>query len=202
MTNALPPTGLSRLTNNQEKAVELLAAKGFGNVGLREMANALEVTAGAFYYHFAGKDDYLNFLLEAHYTELLAAVAISRSARPSLTSTVNRLVDLHIHRESYFILAAREFGRLQYQASDSAINALRDKINQHLIRTVDPTSPRTSQLCTNTLSARCSCTIWQTRHSKETGLSSTRGAEISREDVGVSPLRTNSSTSGATATQL
>lgn len=138
MTNALSPTGLSRLTNNQEKAVELLAAKGFGNVGLREMANALEVTAGAFYYHFAGKDDYLNFLLEAHYTELLAAVAISRSARPSLTSTVSRLVDLHIHRESYFILAAREFGRLQYQASDSAINALRHKINQHLIRTVDP----------------------------------------------------------------
>ncbi len=132
-----PTTGLSRLASNQEKAVALLAAKGSGNVGLREMATALEITAGAFYHHFAGKDDYLNFLLEAHYTELLATVAISKAARPSLSATVGRMVDLHMRRECYFILAAREYGELQRQDSDSAIGSLRHKINQHLVRAVD-----------------------------------------------------------------
>lgn len=136
MTNAPYPNGLSRLASNQEKAVELLAKKGFGNVGVREMATALEITAGAFYHHFAGKEDYLNFLLEAHYTEFLSAVALSKTARPSLVTIVARLVDLHMGRQCYFLLAAREFGGTQRHASNSVINLLRQKINQHLVSAI------------------------------------------------------------------
>src|SRR5690606_35635617 len=64
------------------------------------------------------------------------------------------------------------------------------------------TSPSTSQLDTDALSAPCSWMIWVTLHSKDTGLSSTRGTSTTLEATGVRPLRANSSTSGATAAQL
>ena len=58
------------------------------------------------------------------------------------------------------------------------------------------TSPSTSQLFTAAPSAPCSWISWLSRHSKFTGLSSTRGAATSRPGARVRPATSNSSISG------
>ena len=64
------------------------------------------------------------------------------------------------------------------------------------------TSPRVSQLSTSAPAAVVRRRIWVTRHSKLTGLSSTRSTFTRRPGTGVRPARVNSSTSGPTEAQL
>ena len=64
------------------------------------------------------------------------------------------------------------------------------------------TSPSTSQVSTGVPSAPCRRSTCDSLHSKDTGLSATRGTAMRRDGTGVRPASANSSTSGGTAAQL
>lgn len=53
---------------------QIMAAKGFSAVGLKEILVAAEVPKGSFYHYFASKDAYGEALLEAYFTGYLADV--------------------------------------------------------------------------------------------------------------------------------
>ena len=123
----------SRLISNQDRVVELLATKGFSDVGLREMAASLDVTAAAFYHHFTGKDEYLVYLIESHYAEFLDAITGCRRTRQPVRAIIESLIDLQDRRQWYFKLAARETDKLHSLGVDSEVVSLRMKISVRLL---------------------------------------------------------------------
>ncbi|WP_157160466.1 TetR/AcrR family transcriptional regulator [Pseudomonas brassicacearum] len=141
MTDSSRPVaaGLKRIESNQDHAVELLATRGFSDVGLREMTASLDVTAGAFYHHFAGKDEYFSFLMEAHYADFLMAVMRSKKTAHRLAAAIDAILRLQTHRPWYFKLAAREADRLKQLPGACEIMLLRQKINRSLLKAMgDP----------------------------------------------------------------
>ncbi|UZE25965.1 TetR/AcrR family transcriptional regulator; helix-turn-helix transcriptional regulator [Pseudomonas sp. B21-056] len=131
--------GLKRIESNQDRAVELLATKGFSDVGLREMTASLEVTAGAFYHHFSGKDEYFSFLIEAHYADFLMTVMRSNRTVHRISAAIDAILRLQARRPWYFKLAAREADRLLQLPGASEVMLLRQKINRSLLKALgDP----------------------------------------------------------------
>ncbi|MFC5698824.1 TetR/AcrR family transcriptional regulator [Pseudomonas sp. GCM10022186] len=127
---------LSRFERNREKALELFASKGFGQVSLRELAAHLELTAGALYHHCSSKEDLLFEFIEEHYEGLLAL--LPRCARGGSTLEVVRnltaaLLRQYQRRPLHFQLAMSEsrcLGPLHRQR----IGELREQFHQRLLQ--------------------------------------------------------------------
>ena len=64
----------SRLCEHRNKALELLASKGFGQVGMRELASSLGLTPGSLYHHYPSKQHLLLDLIDEFYEELLTTL--------------------------------------------------------------------------------------------------------------------------------
>jgi len=61
-----------------EVALELFATKGYEQTSLREIAERLNITKAALYYHFPSKDELLGDVLEPLVTDLGAFLATAR----------------------------------------------------------------------------------------------------------------------------
>jgi AcrR family transcriptional regulator len=67
----------------QQVALELFAEQGYDKTSLREIAERLEVTKAALYYHFKSKEDIVRSLVEDHYGQLDALISWARSQQRS-----------------------------------------------------------------------------------------------------------------------
>ena len=94
----MPQTCAERCANFEErrdKALELFAVKGFGQVSMRELASHLGLTAGSLYHHFPSKQHLLLDWIEEFYEELLATLhPVGRGFRARRT-VVRRRIDRH-----------------------------------------------------------------------------------------------------------
>jgi AcrR family transcriptional regulator len=72
----------------QQVAVELFTEHGYEGTSLREIAERLEVTKAALYYHFKSKEDIVRSLVEDYYGQMDALIAWGRE-RPR-TAEVRR----------------------------------------------------------------------------------------------------------------
>ncbi|MFZ6049788.1 TetR/AcrR family transcriptional regulator [Pseudomonas sp. CR3202] len=127
---------LSRFERNRERALELFASKGFGQVSLRELAAHLELTAGALYHHCSSKEDLLFEFIEEHYEGLLALLARRVQGTPPLEVVRNltaSLLRLYQRRPLHFQLAMSE-ARCLGPAHQQRIGELRDRFQQCLLQ--------------------------------------------------------------------
>lgn len=96
----LMPERCSRLAQHRDKALELFARKGFGQVGMRELAAYLGITAGSLYHHYPSKQHLLLDLIEEFYEELLATLQrIDKGPRRARNIQVVIRAHLKLHRE-------------------------------------------------------------------------------------------------------
>nr|BFE97996.1 hypothetical protein GCM10020185_85320 [Pseudomonas brassicacearum subsp. brassicacearum] len=58
----------SRFAESRDKALELFANKGFGQVGMRELASHLGLTPGSLYHHYPSKQHLLADLIEEFFS--------------------------------------------------------------------------------------------------------------------------------------
>ncbi|MNM13398.1 HTH-type transcriptional repressor KstR2 [compost metagenome] len=80
------PERCSRFAEYRDKVLELFASKGFGQVGMRELATCLGLSPGSLYHHYPSKQHLLLDLIEEFYEELLATLGVSRKRpRPNAT---------------------------------------------------------------------------------------------------------------------
>jgi AcrR family transcriptional regulator len=81
-------------------AMELFAENGFEQTSLRQIAERLDITKAALYYHFPSKDELLAELARPMIEELEAYVAGARDARPDdAPELLRRYLELcHRHR--------------------------------------------------------------------------------------------------------
>lgn len=96
--------------DRRDKALELFAAKGFGQVSMRELAAHVGLTAGSLYHHFPSKQHLLFDLIEELFEELLATLNPGRGKLPAgrLAAVIRAHWALHDERPLQFRLAERD----------------------------------------------------------------------------------------------
>jgi AcrR family transcriptional regulator len=100
-----PARGTDTRARIQQVAVELFAEQGYEKTSLREIAERLEVTKAALYYHFKSKEDIVASLVEDYHGQLDALIAWAR-AQPATASTrreiLHRYVDIMAEGDEVF----------------------------------------------------------------------------------------------------
>jgi len=108
----LMPERCSRFAQHRDKALELFANKGFGQVGMRELATYLGLAPGSLYHHYPSKQHLLLDLIEEFYEELLATLRRNEKkagpGRNSLKVIIRAHLKLHRELPRHFRLAERD----------------------------------------------------------------------------------------------
>ncbi|MBV8892866.1 MAG: TetR/AcrR family transcriptional regulator [Acidobacteria bacterium] len=141
-----PPVELSSLPADQEtrrqiltKAAELFLAKGYKGVSMKELAEAVQVTSAALYYHFPkGKEDLFTTMIQTVFVDegvagLDQLLATTQDIREQLTLLTSVLLTLPMdERLSMLLRDARE--HLKNPEHRQVILTLLDQIRQHVMR--------------------------------------------------------------------
>lgn len=141
------PERCSRFAEYRDKVLELFASKGFGQVGMRELATSLGLTPGSLYHHYPSKQHLLFDLIEEVYEELLATLGRIEKQAPAKRDRVNNLIRAHLnlHQEMpwHFRLAERDSGCLNEEQQDQ-VRDLREQYERKLLQMLG-TRPRASE---------------------------------------------------------
>jgi TetR/AcrR family transcriptional regulator, cholesterol catabolism regulator len=133
------PSHLDQETRRQilTKAAELFLAKGYKGVSMKQIAEAVEVTSAALYYHFPkGKEDLFTTMIETIFVdEGLAGVdkvlAATKDVREQLTLLTSALLTLPLdERLSTLFRDARE--HLKDPEHQQVILSLLDRIRRQV----------------------------------------------------------------------
>lgn len=143
------PCGTSRAMLVREKAVELFAAEGFGQVSMRDLASHAGIQAGSIYHHFESKESLLFEIGETLY-ETLWFNAQMQLRRPrnndeKLVSLLRAHISLYREKSLYFQVTehdARHLGEQHIQLLDQ----LRARYEECFIQLLSPDAPCTATL--------------------------------------------------------
>ncbi|MGO9294614.1 MAG: TetR/AcrR family transcriptional regulator [Streptosporangiaceae bacterium] len=102
----------------QQVALELFAEQGYEKTSLREIAERLEVTKAALYYHFKSKEDIVASLVEDYVGQLDALISWARS-QPRTPATSGEIL-----RRYVAIVAAGEKAFRMLHQNQAAVHSL------------------------------------------------------------------------------
>jgi AcrR family transcriptional regulator len=129
------PERCERFAEYRDKVLELFASKGFGQVGMRELATCLGLAPGSLYHHYPSKQHLLLDLIEEFYEELLATLGrIEKKTRRDMLPTLIQ-AHLNLHREMpwHFRLAERDSGCLN-EDQQQRVRHLREQYERRLLQ--------------------------------------------------------------------
>ncbi len=89
----------------QEVAVALFAEQGYEKTSLREIAERLDVTKAALYYHFKSKEDIVRSIVEDYYGQIDALIAWARTqpdAAGARSEILRRYVGIVVEGDEVF----------------------------------------------------------------------------------------------------
>jgi AcrR family transcriptional regulator len=119
------------------KAAELFLAKGYKGVSMKELAQAVEVTSAALYYHFPkGKEDLFTKMIQTVFVDeglvgIDQTLAATQDVREQLTLLTSALLTLPVdERLSTLLRDARE--HLKDPEHQQVILSLLDRIRQQV----------------------------------------------------------------------
>jgi AcrR family transcriptional regulator len=131
------PERCSRFAEYRDKVLELFACKGFGQVGMRELATCLGLSPGSLYHHYPSKQHLLLDLIEEFYEELLATLGRIQQKAPGKRDKLNSLIRAHLnlHREMpwHFRLVERDSGCLN-EEQQARVRQLREQYERTLLK--------------------------------------------------------------------
>lgn len=126
----------SRFAESRDKVLELFASKGFGQVGMRELASHLGLTPGSLYHHYPSKQHLLADLIEEFFDELLANLGRIEQQPRDKRGNLQRLIRAHLklHREMpwHFRLVERDSGCLNVE-QQQRVQHLRAQYERRLL---------------------------------------------------------------------
>ncbi|WP_097302759.1 TetR/AcrR family transcriptional regulator [Pseudomonas chlororaphis] len=131
----------SRFAESRDRALELFASKGFGQVGMRELASHLGLTPGSLYHHYPSKQHLLLDLIEEFYDELLGTLGRIERRRKAPDDRLRTLIRAHLklHRElpRHFRLVERDSGCLNPD-QQQRVRQLREQYERRLLMLLGP----------------------------------------------------------------
>lgn len=120
------------------KAADLFLAKGYKGVSMKELAQAVQITSAALYYHFPkGKEDLFTTMVQTVFVDegvagIEQALAAKEDIREQFTLLTSALLALPLdERLSMLLRDARE--HLKDPEHQQVILSLLDRIRQHVI---------------------------------------------------------------------
>lgn len=120
------------------KAAELFLAKGYRGVSMKELAEAVQVTSAALYYHFPkGKEDLFTRMIQTMFVDegvarIEQTLATAQDLRERLTLLTSALLTLPMdERLSTLLRDARE--HLKDPEHQQVILSLLDRIKRHIM---------------------------------------------------------------------
>ena len=102
----------------QQVALELFAEQGYDKTALREIAERLDVTKAALYYHFKSKEDIVRSLVEDYYGQLDALISWGREQEMS-ARTRGEILSRYVQ----IVAEGNEVFRMLHQ-NQAAVNSL------------------------------------------------------------------------------
>ncbi|MGF6207722.1 TetR/AcrR family transcriptional regulator [Pseudomonas frederiksbergensis] len=128
------PERCERFAEYRDKVLELLASKGFGQVGMRELATCLGLAPGSLYHHYPSKQHLLADLIEEFYEELLATLGRldKKAKRGMLPNLIQAHLNLHREMPWHFRLAERDSGCLN-EDQQQRVRQLREQYECRLL---------------------------------------------------------------------
>lgn len=128
------PERCDRFAEYRDKVLELFASKGFGQVGMRELATSLGLAPGSLYHHYPSKQHLLLDLIEEFYEELLATLGRleKKPRRDTLPSLIRAHLNLHREMPWHFRLAERDSGCLN-DDQQARVRQLREQYERTLL---------------------------------------------------------------------
>lgn len=131
------PERCSRFAEYRDKVLELFASKGFGQVGMRELATCLGLSPGSLYHHYPSKQHLLLDLIEEFYEELLATLGRieqkTLAKRDRLNSLIRAHLDLNRDMPWHFRLVERDSGCLN-EEQQARVRQLREQYERRLLK--------------------------------------------------------------------
>ncbi|MCX2900963.1 TetR/AcrR family transcriptional regulator [Pseudomonas mandelii] len=131
------PERCSRFAEYRDKVLELFASKGFGQVGMRELATCLGLAPGSLYHHYPSKQHLLLDLIEEFYEELLATLGRIEHKAPAkrerLASLIRAHLNLHEDMPWHFRLVERDSGCLN-EEQQARVRHLREQYERKLLK--------------------------------------------------------------------
>ncbi|OLT11863.1 TetR family transcriptional regulator [Pseudonocardia sp. CNS-139] len=123
----------------REVALDLFAQKGFEQTSLREIAERLDITKAALYYHFPSKDELLVQLVAPLATDLAAFTAVLEERRPDGERAIlEDYFDLCERHRRVFQGLLRDTSALARTGSLLQVLHNRDRIDRLLVGSDDP----------------------------------------------------------------
>ena len=163
------PSALTRQLQARQKAVELFAIRGFGQVSMRDLAAHLGIHAGSLYHHFESKEALLFEVIEELYETLLVNAQNQLSKNRSATAKLNALLQAHIalheQRAAYFQVAEHESRNLCTQHQER-IQQLRQRYEEYFLTLLSDTgsySPKLKAAVQNMVSILNNIPVWLER---------------------------------------
>ncbi|WP_025130110.1 TetR/AcrR family transcriptional regulator [Pseudomonas sp. PH1b] len=126
----------SRFAESRDKALELFASKGFGQVGMRELASHLGLTPGSLYHHYPSKQHLLLDLIEEFFDELhgtLKRLQRRKAQGSCLPALIRAHLKLHRELPRHFRLVERDSGCLNAD-QQQRVHQLRQGYEQQLLQ--------------------------------------------------------------------
>ena len=131
------PERCSRFAEYRDKVLELFASKGFGQVGMRELATCLGLSPGSLYHHYPSKQHLLLDLIEEFYEELLSTLGRidqkGSAKRDKLPNLIRAHLNLHREMPWHFRLAERDSGCLNAE-QQARVRQLREQYERTLLK--------------------------------------------------------------------
>lgn len=133
------PERCERFAEYRDKVLELFASKGFGQVGMRELATCLGLAPGSLYHHYPSKQHLLADLIEEFYEELLATLGRldKKAKRGMLPNLIQAHLNLHREMPWHFRLAERDSGCLN-EDQQQRVRQLREQYERRLLQMLGP----------------------------------------------------------------
>lgn len=133
------PERCTRFAEYRDKVLELFASKGFGQVGMRELATCLGLSPGSLYHHYPSKQHLLLDLIEEFYEELLASLGRIAQKAPAKRDRLQALIQAHLtlHQEMpwHFRLVERDSSCLNEEQQER-VRKLREQYERVLLKMV------------------------------------------------------------------
>ncbi|MBA4363578.1 MAG: TetR/AcrR family transcriptional regulator [Pseudomonas mandelii] len=131
------PERCSRFAEYRDIVLELFASKGFGQVGMRELATCLGLSPGSLYHHYPSKQHLLLDLIEEFYEELLSTLGRidqkGSAKRDKLPNLIRAHLNLHREMPWHFRLAERDSGCLNAE-QQARVRQLREQYERTLLK--------------------------------------------------------------------
>jgi AcrR family transcriptional regulator len=124
-------------------ALECFGEHGFDGTSMRDLAARLEVTPAALYYHYAGKDDLLEAVLDPLLRELETLIADAEQRRPTgpaeQRSRLENLLEVLLHQPDVLRLMVSDVGVASHERVRGRVGELTRRLPELLLRE-DPSS--------------------------------------------------------------